>query len=201
MDPQTIGLFASLVGLLADFSGSRSDARVLDYHEFLQWLIDNGHADIRSKIEANHATTIGIKATLAEGRLELLEKLSSIEKSLAALSVDHGAIGQVAASISTALPLSKQSIALLKAFEEVAANKAVIWESLDGLEIVLTGGARNGKFSPSEQRFFNDDVHALCALGFLRTSVSADSTFLLQLTRLGSVAARSAAVQSVETDQ
>jgi len=191
MDTLSIaGSYASIVGLLANFAAGRSDARALEYQEFLRWLVENGYSQISARIEANHATAIGIKASLAEGRSELLEKLSSLESALAALSLGLGGVGQVASSISATLPLSEQAIALLVAFEKAEAARASVYATFESQEVVFLDGARKGHFVPSEQRFFNDDVHSLCKLGFLRSTHTGKGTLVLDITRAGSVLGR-----------
>jgi len=125
MDPLAVaGTFATIVGLLADFTAHRADNQSADLPEFLEWLRFHGHAELKALIEKNHATATHIKAALAEDHDALLSKLLSIERTLAMLCENHGPLGTLAVTLRPETRISDQAIQILLAFERAGAGSA-----------------------------------------------------------------------------
>lgn len=85
MDPITIATaFATVVSLIGQFKAERKNSKDLEASEFLSWLTENRPEEIKNLLESNTDTTISIKALLATNHEELIAKLESLDKALAA---------------------------------------------------------------------------------------------------------------------
>lgn len=186
MDPLTLaGSFATIVGLMADFASSRGQKDVLDIREFLEWLGTHGHNDLKDLIEKNHATTISIKASLAEGKSELLQQLSKIEGMLGALTVGQGPLEDLAFSLRPDSIVSQQCAEILIAYENLQAGKALEQQKLDGTYLLFLDGNGNGAYQPSDPRFFETDLGELVELRLLSVSHNGKGQRIFHITRRG----------------
>lgn len=192
MEPLTLAAsFATIVGLMADFASSRKQGDPLELTEFVEWLRFHGHTELLSAIEKNAATTTSIKASLAEGRQELLSRLSSIEGLLGSLMVGQGPLEQLALSVHPDAVLSPQAIAVLQAYEDCQAGKALLHFTFDGPHFTFLDGSSSSSYQPQEPRFLEDDLAHLVDLSLLTLSHNKRGEKVLHLTRRGSAVARS----------
>lgn len=192
MEPTSLVFsFATIVGLMADFASSRGQHDVLEIKDFTEWLRTHGHDEVISHIQRNTETTISIKASLAEGRSELLARLSAIENLLAALSASQGPLGDLALSLSPRSTLSPQAVEILVAYERAEAGKALLHHTLDGAHLLFMDGAGSHGFEPSEPRFFEADLEELLNNDLFSLSYNKSGGKLFQLTRRGARVARS----------
>lgn len=186
MEPLTLaGSLASIVGLMADFASSRGQEDVLEIREFLEWLGTHGHKDLKGLIERNHATTISIKASLAEGKDELLQQLSKIEGLLGALTVGHGPLEELAVSLRPDSVVSSQGAEILLAYEQLQAGKALELHTFDGAHLLFLDGSGNGVYQPSDPRFLEADLKELVELRLLSISHNGKGRRVFHLTRRG----------------
>jgi hypothetical protein len=183
--------FATLVSLMADFAASRGHKDVLEIKEFTEWLARHGHSELKEKIEANHQTTVSIKAALSEGRSELLARLERIEGLLATLSIGEGPISDLAASIAPESMLPAQAKAFLVAFETTNAGTALEVQYLsEGTKLHFIDGKGNNSYLPDDPRFLNDDLNLLLKLEMLSLSHNGNGDRLFRITRRGADVAR-----------
>jgi len=191
MEPLSIASsFATIVGLLADFASSRGQQDILDIKDFTEWLRTHGHNEILEQIQRNAETTISIKASLAEGRNELLARLANIENLLAVFSAGQGPLGELAVNLVPKSSLSPQSIEILLAFEHARAGKALLHHTFDGSGLVFLDGAGSQGFSPSDPRFFEADLNELVNNDLCSLSYNGSGGKVYQLTRRGANVAR-----------
>lgn len=55
MEPlSTVSALTSIIGLIGQFKAGRDSAKSQDFNEFMQWLAESNHAELKSLIEANH---------------------------------------------------------------------------------------------------------------------------------------------------
>lgn len=174
---------------MADFASSRGQKDVLDIRDFTEWLISHGHADLKSLIENNHATTISIKASLAEGKEELLAKLSRLEGLLASLTAGDGSLADLAAALRPDSVLSAQAGDLLVSFETTQASKALESHMMDGVFLHFIDAKIGGAFTPTEPRFLNADLDNLLDMGFLSLSHNGNGKRIFHITRPGAALA------------
>jgi len=65
------------------------------FDEFMAWLSENRHEEIKMLLEVNTTATIGIKALLGQGLKEIRDELQSLDESLAAFAASHEVRGWV----------------------------------------------------------------------------------------------------------
>lgn len=185
----SVGVFAQIVGLMADFAASRGHRDTLEIKEFLEWL-SQGHGELKALIEQNHATSAGIKAALSEGSAKVLERLAALEGLLASASLSQGPLGNVAMSVVPTKALSDQQLDILFAYEARSAGRALLNHGDVGMELFFLDGKGNEGYGPSEPRFFEADLSGLVELGLLQLSDNGHGTPMYQLTRSGHAIAK-----------
>ena len=179
-----IAEFAQIVGLLAAFNSGRESKKAAELSEFLLWLTEHGHDDIKNAIEANHATTISMKAFMNLGFQEVNEKLDYISGQTAVLSSQLAGADELARSYITS-ELSDQSMQLLSLMDEHEAEYFLESREIGPgpLRLVLSKGPN---FVCPETRFFKDDVEMLIGLGLLRLDYNSQGNPLYYGTRAAS---------------
>lgn len=178
---------AQIVSLMADYSGEKNSRDALSFQEFTEWLATHGHADLMRAIERNQAMTVSVKAALAEGRDELLEKLRILDEKITAITAGLGPLDAIAKAAYPHAVLSAQGRSLLMAFERCEAESAIEIRELSGsaLLFVAQGAKDDANFVPDEPRFFDDDLAQLLGLGLLSLSYNKSGGRVLRPTRLG----------------
>jgi len=192
MEPVSLAFaYATITGLLADFISRRGQQDVLEVKDFTEYLRTHGHNEIVELIQRNTETTIGIKASLSEGRSELLARFSAIENLLAALSAGQGPLGELALTLLPKSTLSKQAVEILVAFERAGAGSALLNHTGEGVHLLFLDGTGTERFEPSEPRFFEADLDELVGNDLCSLSFNKNGAKLFQLTRRGARIARS----------
>jgi len=159
--------FATIVSLLADFVAHRGANEGKSFDEFMAWLSEQRHDEIKSLLELNTNTTIGIKALLGESQKEILERLQSLDRSMATFAAGFDAYRGLAEAAHPRSALSAQAISLLKQFYDSGASKVLESKDLSGTALHVVDGPSNASLEFSDPRFLNDDLTTLVELGLL----------------------------------
>lgn len=161
MEPlSTTTALASIIGLIGQFKSGRDSAKSQDFNEFMQWLAESNHAELKSLIEANHGTTISIKAILHQSQEALSESLSRIDNALAAITTALTGFGELSKSIRPNAALSEQAISILKQIDDAGASKVLLVQFLAGSTLMPLDGT-GGQIEFQEPRFLEADMDAL----------------------------------------
>jgi len=157
--------FAMIVGLLSAFSSGRKGGENADLTEFLAWLTEHNHDEIRSSIERNQATTISIKALLNKGLDDVHKKLDDISNRIAILASRSEGVEGLAIAYANA-SLSVQTLELLTLMEENETEFFLLSKELGNKEqrLMLCPGPN---YICKETRFFHDDLSLMIALKLL----------------------------------
>lgn len=179
-----IAEFAQIVGLLAAFASGRESQKTAELVEFLDWLTAHGHDNIKDLIEANHTTTVSVKAFMNLGFQEVNSKLDYISEQAAVLSSRLDGAGALA-STYIRNELSMQAMDLLASMEESGAEFFLISRELGqaDLSLILSKGPN---FRCSESRFFKDDLETMLSLGLLREDYNSKGDPMYFFTRSAS---------------
>lgn len=162
MDPLSLAsTFATLVSLLGQFKSGRDTASGNSYDEFMQWLATNNHSELKSLVEANHATTIGIKAILHQNQEWLKDSLERIDNALAAVTSSMEGFSDLGRSLRPDAVLSEQAISILEQIEETNASKVMLLHFLSEGIVLMPMGGTGGQIEISEPRFFEGDMQSL----------------------------------------
>lgn len=186
MEPlSTTTALASIIGLIGQFKSGRDSAKSQDFNEFMQWLVESNHAELKSLIEANHGTTISIKAILHQSQEALSESLSRIDNVLAAITTALSGFGELSKSIRPNAVLSEQAVSILKELADVDTGKMMVIDNrgmqLMPISRIIGKGAR---ITITEQRFIEDDLQTLTGLTLLNRKKDG-TTIHYTLTRKG----------------
>lgn len=160
-----IAEFATIVGLLSAFSSGRSGQKHVELTEFLVWLTDHNHADVKTSIETNQATALSIKSILSRGLDDVHEKLEAISERLAILASRSEGIEMLAIAYANE-SISNQALEILKIMEKNGTEYFLISNELgaDQQRLVLSRGTN---YLCQESRFFQDDLRLMVDLGLL----------------------------------
>lgn len=169
MDPISAATaFATTVSLLADFVAHRGATESKSFEEFMAWLSEQRHEEIKALLQQNTSTTIGIKALLGESQREILDRLQSLDRSMASFAAGFDAYRGIAEAAHPASVLSTQAISLLQQFYDSGASKILSVQYLDGSRtLAVVDGPTNGELKITDIRFLDDDLSTLVELGLL----------------------------------
>jgi hypothetical protein len=191
IDPITAAsTYASLVGLIGQFKSTKDAAQGKDFNGFMTWLIERGHDDIKVKIEANHTTTIGIKAVLSQQNDQLSEALSRIDAALAAFSSTLTGFAEISAGLKPESVISAQALGILQHLECSGASKMLEHSSLSGGTKLMLLDGKSSTFEVSDRRFLNDDLETLLRTGLLTLSHNDSGNRVFHYTRAASALVR-----------
>lgn len=186
MDPLTAAsTFATIVGLIGQFKGERPDQEESDLKDFLEWLIQSNHKDLKELLEKNSQASDGIKTILKEDREIFLQKLEAINNALSSFSSGISGFADVAEAISPTNLLSKQAISILYQFEESLGSKLLELNSFGGMNLLVIDG-NGGSIDIAEPRFIEDDLKYMIELGLLRLDYNSKGENLYIYTRSAS---------------
>ena len=179
-----IAEFAQIVGLLSAYTSGRQSAEILSIAEFLQWLTDHNHAEIRKIVEQNTTTTISIKAILNNNLDTISQMLQDISEQIAILASRTNGIEELAASFANQ-SISEQAIEILSLMDE---NKAEFFLLLleagsQDQTLVLVPGPN---YVCKESRFIKDDLDLMTRLGLLTKDYNSNGKPMYYMTRAAS---------------
>ena len=194
MEPITIATsFASIVSLIGQYRSERGAKEKADFNEFIQWLQETQHQDLKELLEINTKATISIKALLNEDRELLLAKIDDLDSALASYASKFEGFSELASAIKPEVVLSAQALSILRQFEASGGSKMIQLKSLGPVQYLFLDG--NGQLEIDEPRFIEDDINTLIELGLLRQDYNRKGGSLYVYTR-----AASKLVASIEND-
>lgn len=160
--------FATIISLLADFVAHRGANQGRSFDEFMAWLSEQRHDEIKSLLELNTTTTIGIKALLGENQREILDRLQSLDRSMASFAAGFDAYRGLAQAAHPTAVLSEQAVSLLEQFHDSGASKILEVQYFEGTKsLLIVDGPADGELTISDPRFLEDDLTSLVELGLL----------------------------------
>ena len=175
--------FATIVGLIAAYSQEQSGRKQIKREEFLEWLGSHRHDELKQLISENSQLSKEMDKLLLQNTDEILEQLQCINSVLACtLSRIEGFTGIALTAFPDAV-ISDQAAAVLSIFANSDAQLLLTFKS-EGNATCLQLHPGKG-LSISEQRFIDDDLSMLVALGFLREETMDSGDPFYKLTRNG----------------
>lgn len=186
MDPLTAATtFATIVSLLADFKSQRQDNTGDEFNDFLLWLAKSQHDELKTLIQQNATTTIGIKALLNENKKALAEKLEQLDYKLALLMSKDSDFSNIVKGIRPVSVFSQQALELLQQIEESGASRAIEFYTSDGLALICMDGDQH-HLKYREPRFIEDDLKMLVENKFLHLDRNSQGNRVFVYTRMAS---------------
>ncbi|MBT2118120.1 hypothetical protein KK141_15875 [Dyella sp. LX-66] len=134
----------------------------------MTWLSEQRHDEIKSLLELNTNTTIGVKALLSENQREILARLQSLDRSMANFAAGFDAYRGLAQAAHPASGLSSQAISLLNQFYDSGASQILAIQYYDGTRTLpIVDGPSGSELQITDPRFLDDDLATLVELGLL----------------------------------
>ena len=173
--------FATIVGLLNQFRSERSNKSQSDFNEFMKWLSNSHHDQLKEQLDINTNVTVYIKALLNQDHETFKNKLDKIDAAITAFASTIEGFDDLAKSINPNATLSDQSIDILRQFNDSGATSALKLEMSSGNEYVFLETSENLEIN--EQRFAEDDFKSLVEFGLLRLDYNSNGDDLYIFTR------------------
>jgi hypothetical protein len=189
---ETASLFATLVGLICNWRDERGRQTDDRFQDFLTWLTNHKFEKLREQISLSDELTRELNALLEEDLQSLSEKLDVITSTLTAVSSKIDQLSRIGNAMGvSADAISEQAFAILKAFEESAAEKMIVFNWPITIAFDKRGGA-SPILTVSEPRFLEADIDSLLQAGLINlTSYNGSGDPIYSLTRSGAIVARS----------
>jgi len=183
MDPlASAGIFATIVGLLCNFKTERSGGNL---DNFIEWLREKHHEDVVVAIQRDARLVASLSSILTTNHTELMDRVGRLDEALCAVAAHVGQFSSLARAVRPELGLSEQAVSIVSQLVESEAD--AIWEmkvySGGADEYLLMGGVGQRNVQYDEPRFIDDDLNALCDIGFLRLEIGSKGTRKFGVTR------------------
>lgn len=160
-----IAEFAQIVGLLSAFLSGRQVNEVLRLQEFMKWLNEHNHEELRKSIEQSQVTTIGIKALLSGGVEQIQHKLDYLSEQITQLATHVEGVKDLATEF-TKETLSEQSVEILQAMEKSQTEYFIVAKVMGPYPHTLVFSTGEN-LEYSESQFLEADLALLVSLGLL----------------------------------
>ena len=188
MDPITgAATFATLVGLIGQYRTEKKSLNDSNFNDFLTWLVETQHAEVKTLIESNSTTTSGIKTLLNLRYEQLSEKIDLLDKSLATYASGFQGFSEISSVVWPGAGLSEQAISLLIIFEKSGASMILKDAKLSGsTELIFLDSSERVDIEITDPRFLEDDLRTLMEIGLLRHDFNSNGNDLYIYTRAAS---------------
>ncbi|AGN11348.1 hypothetical protein [Simiduia agarivorans] len=184
MEPITLtASFATVVSLLGTY---KAESRVIEgdeFKDFMQWLIETNHIEIKNLLEVNTKATIGIKALLNQDRELLFQKLGAIDELLSLIASRVDGFSEVSNAIHPNSEISEQAVSILRQFVESEGSKFLKSEAMNRGPVFLIIGGKGGQIDYTEPQFIDDDLNTLVGIGLLAQDYNSKGQPLYGITR------------------
>lgn len=185
MDPfSATTAFATLVSLIGQFRAERSGAKQADFNEFMSWLVETNHEELKGLLEQNARTVISIKALLNEQYDAFSRKLELLDDTLTGYASGISGFSELTDALKSNARLSPQALSILRQFESSGASKII--ESLTHAGLSLSYIGARGEIEIDDPRFIEDDLNILVDLQLLRPAIASNGSNMYIFTRAAS---------------
>jgi len=178
--------FATIISLIGQFRTEHSSQETVNEQQFLEWLENSHHNDLKKLLELNTTATIGIKALLNEDREIVLEKLENIDNILASFASGVTGLSNIAEAINPEAIISNQALSILSQVEASNGSKFLELHSFGGMKLLILDG-NGGNIDIIDPRFLSDDLFRLVELKLLRQELNSKGDNLYIFTRAASM--------------
>ncbi len=193
MDPLTLATtFATVLSLIGQFRSEQGTETQADFNEFVVWLSETQHDEIKELLESNARTVIGIKALLKEDREILAGQLEKLDMALTSFASGFVGFSGIAEGLRPNSVLSEQALDLLKQFEASGASKMMAHHSFDGLGYLFVDHQSGShEVNITDARFLEDDLNVLTNLNLLIYDCNSQGNDMYIFTRAASALVKS----------
>ena len=166
MNPtEASAIFATLVGLICNWSQERSAQSDDRFQDFMVWLSHHHFEGLRERIYDSEELQRDLTSLLQQDLSVLGSKLDTIAGAISSVADKIDSLSQVGRSLGTDTEaLSDQAAEVLKVFDQIGASRMIVFDHEPEVRFLPS---RQG-ISFSEGRFLETDVAALETMGFIR---------------------------------
>lgn len=183
MDPLTLSLaFASIIGLMSNFKSERKEKSDNEFQEFIYWLDNKRHLQIKQLLEENKDFAEGVKNLLNRNQEDIINRLQEINNTLLLFSSKIDGLKEISHALAPNIEISDQAISILKQLEKSGGSYFVEMHVFGGTLYQIMDA--DGDIEVPEPRFLEDDLIQLISLGLLIPDYSSDGHRLFRITRL-----------------
>ncbi len=175
--------FATIVSLLGTYKAEGRAIEGDEFQDFMQWLIETNHADIKNLLEINTQATIGIKALLNQDRELLFQKLGAIDEVLSLIASRIDGFGEVTTALHPNIEISEQAVSVLRQLVDSEGDKFLKSGAIGRGPIFLILGGKGGQIEYTESQFIEDDLNTLINIGLLNQDYNSKGDPLYVVTR------------------
>ena len=182
MDPLTLAFsFSTIVGLICNYRGEKNRQEDENYSDFLLWLSESNHDEIKKLIKGNTEISQGIEKLLLENRDMFLEKLEAIEEITLKISSQIPGFDSLAKAINQNLEISEQAISIISQLNKTGFSKMLEAGFDQGTSLIVFGN--NLHLTIEEPRFLDDDLNTLVNFGLLLKDYNSSGSAIYSLSR------------------
>ena len=185
MDPLSLSTtLAIIVGLICNFKQERKNQGEETQQEFLAWLDEHRHKEIKKYITQNIVLSQAIDSLLRQNHDLVMQQLNNIEYLLASLLGQITGLDNIVQAIEPGYKMSEQAIDILRQLVNSNSDSFIklFEQGREGPVLALSsGGSRNIKFK--ELRFLNDDLNNLVKLRLLNLQWNSSENEVYEITR------------------
>lgn len=166
VEPLTLATtYATVISLIGNFRTERQNNESVDYQDFLLWLVEHQHQDVKQAIEANHRTAISVKSILNQKADLILEKIKGIDAIIAGISMRVHELAPLAESLYSEKLLSDDALSIIAELDRSGSSYFFVVRSIGAQPYI--NFQQGGGLKTSDPRFLEDDLETLINLGFL----------------------------------
>jgi predicted transcriptional regulator len=181
MDPLTISTaFATLVQLLGIYRQERGARRDLDHRDFIEWLENHRHEEIKELITRTFHLQSQIDDLLRQDHAEILTKLDEVNQIVFDILAHVEGFSAITSKVVPDAGISANAVQILVAFVQSRA-RVMVHTKPDTIMFAEVGG---GLEFP-DSRFLSDDLASLEGLGLIAHNESSGAKGYYRLTRRG----------------
>jgi len=181
MDPLAIfTTVATLIELLAIYRQERGARRDLDHRDFIEWLENHRHEEIKELITHTFHLQAQIDDLLRHDHAEILAKLDKVNQIVVDILAHVEGFSAITSKIAPNAGLSANAVQILAAFVQSHA-RVMVHKTPNTVMFAEVGG---GLEFP-DARFVSDDLASLEGLGLIAHNESSGARGYYRLTRRG----------------
>jgi hypothetical protein len=183
MDPLILtSSFATIMGLVCNFAGEQRAITNDEYNEFIIWLQNNHHNEIRNLIISNKLLSSGLGDLFKQSHADVLQRLNRLDEALASVAAHVDGFGSIAEAVRPGIKLSDQSVTILSQLNDSGGSKFLGLHTFDGSAYLILDG-NQGALEVEDLRFIEDDLCNLTELGYLRITLNSRGEKVYNITR------------------
>jgi len=189
MEPLTASLtFSTIVGLIGQFRAERGSTSQSDYNEFLKWLNETHHHEVKAQLEANNQALAAVQTILTEQHEVLTKRLDALDSLLVSMATGFSSFRDLGFALRPQSALPEGALSILLQIESSGASKVLESDGLSGKMLRFLDA--QGEIQVRDPRFVEDDLRTLVELGFLRHKLNGQGQNVYVFTRAASALAQ-----------